>query len=156
MRNVLNYVDQPLEDGDNVVNLNGTVKIKTKNVTDDLSFDAVVTATIAEINAGKTLIDGISGKKIRVVDFTALVTGNWAVATSVDLQDNSSSPVKIGVMLIASLTDGAVVKPNSANVTAGAGFLADLAEGKAVRVVNVGTAGTTGTSIKFAIKYQVV
>lgn len=115
-----------------------------------------VTATLAEINAGKTLIPAVSGKSIKVLDYIMRVAGNWATATSVDLQSSNGTPVKVNVALIAALTDGAVLVPPASNVTLGAGFGAALGAGDSLKVVNVGTAGTGGTSITYTITYAIV
>lgn len=115
-----------------------------------------VTATLAEINAGKILIPAVAGKSIKVVDYIMRVAGGWATATSVDLQSTNDTPVKVNVALIAALTNGAVIVPPTANVTLSAGFGAALGAGDALKVINVGTAGTGGTSITYTITYAIV
>jgi hypothetical protein len=115
---------------------------------------ARVAATLAEINDGKVIIAGVSGKKIRVLDVTQRVAGNFAATTSVDLQDESAT--KALVSAVAALTNGAVLGPYSTNVTRGAGFAADLAAGEDLVVANVGDPATTGTSITYTVTYALI
>lgn len=111
-----------------------------------------VTATIAEINAGKDLIPAVVGKGIKVLNVYQSVTGAFATNASVDLQ-SATAGTKVLVTAQAGLTNGAKLFPSSANVTTGAGFGEVLEAGQALKVVNVGTAATGGTSIKYTITY---
>lgn len=112
--------------------------------------------TLSEINAGKTLIAGVAGKIIKVLGFSARVAGNFTTTTSVDLQDTNSTPVKVQVMAVAALTDGAVLKDGTTNVTQGAGMFANLTSGKGLAVANVGDAAAGGTSITVNVQYVLV
>lgn len=114
---------------------------------------AIVTATLAEINAGKVLIAGVTGKKITIVNMTRRVTGSAAVATSADVQSDATS-VKVMVDLIAALTNGAVIINKEANATPGAGWAVELPVNEGVAVANIGSAMTTLTSIKYTITYR--
>ncbi len=114
---------------------------------------AVVTASTAEINAGKTLVAGVTGKKIRVIGVVQRVVGNFAACTSVDVQSSNGTPVKVLVSAVAALTNGALLFPSSANVTPGAGFALDLGVNDGLVVANVGSAATTGTSIQYTVTY---
>jgi len=115
-----------------------------------------VTATLAEINAGKVLIPGIAGQKITVVDYTARVTGGFATGTSVKLQSTNGAPVDVTTIAEAGLTNGAILLPASANTTLGAGYAQPLGTADGLKVVNVGAAQTGGTSIDFAISFKQV
>lgn len=111
-----------------------------------------VTATLAEINAGKTIIPAVTGKQIRVVDYVATVAGTFTTTTSVDLQDESATNVT--ALAQADLSDGAILLPSDG--TLGAGFAAPLTSGEALQVVNTGTAAAGGTSITFNVSYLLV
>lgn len=145
-------LDNASADGD----LIRVMMIEAGSVTAGQLQSITVTATLAEINAGKTLIPAVSGKSIKVTDYIMRVSGGWATATSVDLQSSNATPVKVNVALIAALTNGAVIVPPTANVTLSAGFGVALGSGDALKVVNVGTAGTGGTSITYTITYAIV
>ncbi len=114
---------------------------------------ATVTATLAEINAGKTLIAGVSGKAITVTNITQRVTGNFTTTTSVDVQSSNVSPVKVAVAAQAQLTNGAVLVNNDTGVTLDAGWAVPLGTGDGLVVTKVGSNAAGGTSIKYTINY---
>lgn len=145
-------LDKATADGD----LIRVMIVKTDFVAAGVVQSVTVTATLAEINAGKTIIPAVAGKSIKVVDYIMRVSGGWATATSVDLQSSNASPVKVNTALIAALTNGAVIVPPTSNVTLGVGFGAALGVGDALVVANVGTAGTGGTSITYTVLYSIV
>lgn len=116
--------------------------------------EITVTATLAQINAGLTLIPGVTGKAINVTDFIARVTGAFATGTAVLLESTNATPVVAVTLAEAGLTNGAVLVPGSANTTLGAGFGAPMGSGDGLQVANSGTAQTGGTSITFTITYQ--
>lgn len=110
-------------------------------------------ATLAQINAGLTLIPGVSGQAITVTNYTARVAGGFATGTSVELESTNASPVAVSTIAEAGLTNGAVLTPASANTTLGVGFAAALGSGDGLKVVNNGSAQTGGTSITYTITY---
>lgn len=114
---------------------------------------AIVSATLAEINAGKVLIPASVGKKITVVNYAARVTGAFATGTAVILESTNVAPVLVTTLAEAGLTNGAVLIPSSGNTTLGAGFAAQLGSGDGLQVVNSGAAQTAGTSIQFTLSY---
>lgn len=113
-----------------------------------------VTATLAQINAGLTLVAGQAGSKLRVLNYVARVTGAFATGTSVELESTNGTPVAVSTIAEAALTNGAVLLPSSANTTLGAGFGAQLGTGDGLKVVNNGSAQTGGTSIEFTVTYE--
>lgn len=119
------------------------------------SRSLIATATLAEINAGKVLIPGVAGKQLVVTDITARVTGGFATTTSVDLQAETAG-TKVSVGAVAALTNGAVLKPGDANFSRGAGYAVALTAGEGLKVVNVGSAATGGTSIAYTFSYYYV
>ena len=114
--------------------------------------NVIVTATLAQINAGLTLITGSTGKKITVTHFAETVAGNFATGTSVSLQSGTTAVV-VETTAEAGLTNGAILVPGSANVTLGAGYATNLPAGEALVVRNNGSAQTGGTSITYNISY---
>lgn len=146
-RNVLNYFSRPGSGSDNTLNVLGSF------YSNKVAKTMIVTTTLAQINAGATLIPGVSGKTITVVGYNAKVTGGFTTTTSVDVQSSNASPVKIAVNAVAGLTNGAIINETKANTTMGAGYLAALGSGDGVVVANVGTAAAGGTSITWKIDY---
>lgn len=147
--NVLNYIDQTTSSNDNAYNFNGSV-FGAKIVQ-----TALVTATLAEINAGKTLIAGVTGKSITILDYKAKVSGGFTTTTAVLVQDTTDTPVVIATNAVAALTNGNILNEKTSNVTMGAGYLTTLAAGKGVVVANSGSAAAGGTSITFRIDYTI-
>lgn len=140
---------------DNVAQFNGTVNLDGKVFSSFIPQVVVVTATLAEINAGKTLIAGVDGKSILITGYQAKVSGNFASTTAVLVEDTSGSPVVVATNAVAALTNGAILQPGTSDVTMGAGYLAALAAGEGVVVANSGSAATGGTSITFRIEYTI-
>jgi len=116
----------------------------------------VVTATLAEINAGKVIVPAVAGKQLLITSYIARVSGTFATGTAVILQSSNASPVLVTTLAEAGLTNGAVLTVGSANTTLGAGFGIALGAGDSLRVVNSGSAQTGGTNITFTITYDIL
>lgn len=114
---------------------------------------AVVSATLAEINAGKVLIPGVSGKAITVISFVERVTGTFTTATAIVLASDNGTPVVVGTEAIAGVTNGAVILPSDTNMVLGAGFGVPLGSGDGLKVTKTGSTAAGGTSISFTINY---
>lgn len=131
------------------VAINASTTTITADNTEAL-FSYNVTATLAEINAGKVIVPAKTGKKIRVTGYIARSVGAFGANTSVDLE-STTSHTKVTAIARAGLTDGAILMPSSTNTTLGAGFGADLESGESLSVVNVGSTATTATSMTFTV-----
>lgn len=139
--------DKALADGDLIrVEIIGTPN-------SSMLRSSIVTATLAEINAGKVLIAGQVGKKLRVVGIVQRVTGGFTTVTSVRVQSSNAAPVIVTDTAVAALTNGAVIVPGTANNTLGAGFAADLGTGDGLVVAKNGADAAVGTSIQYTITY---
>lgn len=95
--------------------------------------------TAAQVNAGATVVAAVAGQKFRIVDCTLIAVGGAAdTATSVDIiGTRSAAEVRPIVAAVAALTENAVVKPDTANVTV-------LAAGASFTPLDVNTAITIG------------
>lgn len=113
----------------------------------------VFTATLAEINAGKTFVPSVGAFKFRPVFAILTAAGVFADLTDIRLSDLAATPVDILTYAVAALAD-AVLLPNSANVTAGAGFGAWLTPGKGIQIRKTGSTGADGTSVTVILFYQ--
>lgn len=120
-----------------------------------LSTDRI-TVTLAQLNAGYTLLPALAGVRYDILDFTILCNGNFATVTDYRIEDTANSPVVAVTLAVAALTDAAVIIPGTANVTLGAGFTGPLTVGKGVQIVKNGSAGTGGTSIVISLRYKIV
>ena len=121
-------------------------------------YSAISTVTLAQLNAGKSIIDPIAGRKIKVVGFLLKFNGAFLTSTDIRLQDTNTVPVVVTTALIAAATDGAKISSDAvvSNVTDGAGLFSDLTVGKGLSIVKTGTAATGGTSILVKVLYNII
>jgi hypothetical protein len=117
-------------------------------------IETEVTATLAEINAGKVLVPGRQGKTIVFTSFAARVTGTFTTCTAIVLADDASSPVTIQSIAVAAAGDGEVLKDGTTNVTRGAGMWGNLTQGVGIKVTKTGSSAAGGTSITFFLGYH--
>lgn len=111
------------------------------------------TVTLAEVNAGKTLVTVATGKKAIVTDFIARCNGAFGALTSINLKVGSTS---VAALAQAQLTNGAILNPNTAGTTLGAGFGIAGGDGDDITVDKTGSAGTGATDIKFTVSYYLI
>lgn len=113
--------------------------------------------TIAQVNAGATLVPALPGLKIRMVDVMAIAVGGAAGAvTTVDvLATQATAGVKLAAFAQASLTQNTVLRPGVAGtavLAGGASFVANDA-GTAIAVGKTGADVTTATHIDILFTY---
>lgn len=103
--------------------------------------------TIAQINAGATLLPAIPGAKYRLIDAYAIAVGGAVTsATTVDVSGTSTTARKLVAFGQAALTQSALVRAGAA----GGVILADGASFTANDVNTAITAGVTGSAITVA------
>lgn len=114
------------------------------------------TVTLAQLNAGATLVAGVAGQVIHVVQITLVVTGAVTTATAVTITDTAGT-VTLGTWAVAGLTDGARLNTNSTitNQTIGAGLDTDLAAGQGLTIQKTGSTATVNTSTRVTIHYTI-
>lgn len=125
---------------------------------DQAVFQLVNSVSLAELNAGKTLLAAVAGKTITVLDWAIVARGGAATAaTAVTLSDTAGSPILIATVAVAGLTEDAVVKPSTlTHVTDGAaGIGRGLTADKGITVEKTGSDMTTATSFDVVIMYAV-
>lgn len=113
--------------------------------------------TLAEVNAGATLIAAYAGRKARLIDASIIAVGGAAAAgTTVDiLATQSASGVKLVAFAQASLTQSALLRAGAS----GAAILADGASfvgndaNTAITVGKTGSSFTTATHFDVSITY---
>lgn len=109
--------------------------------------------TIAEVNAGATLVAAVTGKSIRMVSCKAIAIGGAAGAvTTVDVIGTVSTARKLVAFAQASLTQSTVL-------TAGGSGAAVLADGASYTANDVGTAvtvGKTGSNVTTATHIDII
>lgn len=125
------------------------------NVTNNIVFTKTFSANQAEINAGTIIQESAAGYRIKVLDIELIVTGNFATGTSVDIED-SSGTVSVLSVAQAGLLDGAMILPDDASATRGAGFWGDVTTGENLVIIKKGLDFTGGTSIAGKLTYTIV
>lgn len=149
-----------------VVASGGEVEVQSGGILDAQS-GAIVTGlvlnkrtrfTIAEINAGATLLAAVTGYKYRMVNCSAIAVGGAAAAvTTVDILSTQTSSVKLAAFAQANLTQSTVLKPGvtgCAVLADGASFVANDS-GAAVTVGKTGSDVTTATHVDINFTYVI-
>ncbi len=118
-----------------------------------------VRATIAQVNAGLTLLPAVAGSKYRLHDAVAIAIGGAAAAvTTVDiLATQSASSVKLVAFAQASLTRSAVLRAGGSGATVladGASFVQNDVN-TAITIGKTGSDVTTATHIDVLLTYSV-
>lgn len=128
------------------------------NVTDSV-LSTRVRFTIAQVNAGATLVPAITGKRIRMVSCKAIAIGGAAGAvTTVDVLGTQSTAVKLVAFAQASLTQSTVLTAGGTGAAVLADGLSYISNdvGAAVTVGKTGSNVTTATHIDVIFDYVVV
>jgi len=114
--------------------------------------------TIAQVNAGATLLAALPGFKYRMIQCSAIAIGGAVGAvTTVDVIGTQSSAVKLAAFAQASLTQSAELRAGDtggAILADGASFVACDAN-TAITVGVTGSAITTATHIDFIFEFVV-
>lgn len=154
---------QHVDQGDSLVVKNGgIIKVEAGGVITDANGPVMHNVrqrlTIAQVNAGATLVPAIAGKSIRMVACSAIAVGGAAAAvTTVDVLGTVGTSRKLVAFAQASLTQSAVLKDGGS----GAAVLADGASytandvNTAVTANITGSAVTTATNIDFNFSYTI-
>ena len=116
--------------------------------------------TLAEVNAGITLLAAIPGYKYRMVDATFLAYGgNAAGLTSVDINATQGTAKVLLAAAVGGLNRSVLLKPDT---TTHAAVLADGASfavcdaNTAITVKKVGSDLTTATGVDLTFTYEIV
>jgi hypothetical protein len=115
--------------------------------------------TLAELNAGKTLLPAIPGYKYRLVDASLCAVGGAATTgTSVNIiGTRAAAAVQLLVAAVAALTQSAKPRIGAANMVIladGASFT-PLDANTAITVITVGTAMTVLTHLDVTLQYVI-
>lgn len=113
--------------------------------------------TLAEINAGATLLPSVPGYKYRMVDaYLIAIGGAVGATTTVDIYGvQNGVTVKLLAVAIAALTQSAVVRAAAANATVladGASF-SECDANTAITVGKTGANATTATNVDLVFEF---
>lgn len=113
--------------------------------------------TIAQVNAGATVLPAVAGRKYRLIDVLAIAIGGAAGAvTTVDvLATKATASVKLAAFAQASLTQSTVLRPGVAGTAVladGASFTQNDAN-TPLTINKTGSDVTTATHIDLVLSY---
>jgi hypothetical protein len=113
--------------------------------------------TIAEVNAGATVVAAVPGVRLRMLDVSLIAIGGAAgAATSVDIRGTqSATSVNLLAAAVAGLTQNTLLRAgatNAAVLAGGASFIANDAN-TPILINRTGSAVTTATHIDVLITY---
>jgi len=108
----------------------------------------------AELNAGILVLPGVAKRAITVVDAWVRAKGGAVTAnTSIDIVDSATGTVAVSFAQ-AQLTENAILRAGATGATATNCGTA-LATGEGLKIINVGTAADTVTTVDYQILYTV-
>lgn len=126
-------------------------------IPDTQAFSLRTRLTIAQINAGATLLPAVAGYRYRVQNARMIsVGGAAAAATTVDILGiQAASSVKLMAAAVAGLTQSAVLVAGAANaaVLADGASFAPCDVNTAITANKTGSNVTTATNVDFLIDY---
>lgn len=122
--------------------------------------------TLAQLNAGFTLLAAIPGFAYRMIDCMLIAIGGAATTgTSVNvIGTRAAAPVQLFVAAIAGLTQSTVTRAGSPFATAGTASIVCLADGASftaldvntpITVITVGSAMTVMTNIDVCLTFAI-
>lgn len=115
--------------------------------------------TTAQVNAGATILAAIPGKKYRILDMAMIAIGGAAGTSTavVILATQAAAPATLLSVLIAALTQSAIVRAGAANASVladGASFV-DNDVNTAITIGKTGGTLDTATAIDVIISYAI-
>ena len=124
-----------------------------------VSYTQRTRVTLAQLNAGLTLLPAIPGRNYRLVDAKLTAIGGAATAgTSVNLiGTRAAAPVQLLVAAIAALTQSALVRIGAANavILADGASFTSLDVNTPITVINVGAPMTTMTALDVDLTFVI-
>jgi hypothetical protein len=137
---------------DTLVTLAATQTLTGKTLTapKGVMLNLLTTVTLAQLQAGEIILANIAGATITVLNFRLVVNGTAGGSGNFILEDTNGAPVVIVTVAEAQLSG--MIKPDTASITLGAGYLAPLTTAKGIQIP--AAAGiTTLTSVTVSIDY---
>jgi hypothetical protein len=109
--------------------------------------------TVAQINAGITVVAAEPGLTIKATDFyMKAIGGAVGAVTTIDIKDTAASPVTVGTCAQAQLTENAILRAGATG-TVHTNLGEALTAGKGLQVVKNGSDITTATHVIVCIDY---
>lgn len=106
-----------------------------------------ITATLAQINAGTTILPAVTGRKLYLHNFVAMPNGSFAEGTAIVLEDSTTGTDFVSIAQ-AQATDNALLMPGITGVTLGTAMGDGGASGEGLKITKTGSDFTTATDLK--------
>jgi hypothetical protein len=113
-------------------------------------------ATKAEYNAGKIIVQPDSSRSIIVVGGWLRSTGSVTQADSININDTTGTSVVNVAVAAANLTNGALAPFSAATGVTLTTFGAANTKGKGLQILSVGADETTATVCDYCVEYMTV
>jgi hypothetical protein len=119
-------------------------------------YSVSANVTLAQVNAGITILPAVTGQTYKVDHFLlTAVGGTTAGCTSVNISDTTGTPVNAAAVAIAALTSGVPVDETITGVTLTAFAPTALTASQGIQVRHVGSACTTSTSFNVTVFFTI-
>jgi hypothetical protein len=118
------------------------------------TYSVEATPTLAQINAGFTLVSATAYQTLKVVGYWWKVTGTFATCTDVRLSDTSGGPVDVTTIAVAGLNGSVLNEGVTANTTFGT-FAAALTANQGLQMRKTGASCTGGTNIQVRVIFKI-
>jgi len=138
----------------NTLTLKGVVKGEAEGY---MTHSLVVDATIAQINAGHSLVTCPTGRQLQLIDVKAISYGEaCAGTTTVDIIEETSGD-KLVTFAVGDLAQSAILsmEEDGTVLADGASFTAQTVD-KDIQVSKTGNDVTTATGVRFIIQYLIL
>lgn len=117
---------------------------------------ALVSATLAEINAGKTMVSVRPGYQIQLTGLKAFVTGAFTTLTDIRLSSDETVQTDYWTIVTAQLGDAVKHSETTGTNTLAAAFWSPLAANASLVLRKTGSDAAGGTKIDFIIDYLII
>ncbi len=114
------------------------------------------TATKAEYNAGKLIVPPNPDRSYIVVGGWFRSTGNVTEATTININDTTTSNVVNVAVAAAGLTNGTVITFDAGTNVTRTTYGTANTQGKGLQIISVGTDESTATACDYCVKYLAV
>jgi hypothetical protein len=108
--------------------------------------------SLAELNAGKTILAADATKKITVTDFNVVCDGSFTTLTSAEFED-TLGPVVVASFAQAFMTDGTALFKGHSGCTLSSGFGVSLTSGAGLAITKTGSTAAGGTKLTVTATY---
>ena len=139
-----------------ITNGSGTPGSAVGTISAGGTFSVSANVTLAQVNAGITILPAVTGQTYKVSHFlVTAVGGTTAGCTSVNISDTTGTPVNVVAILAATLVSGTPIDETITGLTLTAFAPTALTASQGIQVRHVGSACTTSTSFNVIVYFTI-